>query len=211
MTTVAIVVALVVVAVVAFLACSRGRSGAGLQAPAPPSAAPPAPTPRTSARPPPKPPEAPRRAPEAAVAKAPEAATSLPSSALIAESSRGEAAKAVPASPSAAVKRDVAGLRKGLAATRGGFIAKLTAIFQGKKEFDPAILEQLEEVMLASDVGPKTTQALLARLRESLDRHELRDAEAVWGALRTEATRILSIGGGAIQMPTKPTVVLMVG
>ncbi len=87
----------------------------------------------------------------------------------------------------------------------------MTALFQGKKEFDPAILEQLEEVMLASDVGPKTTQSILARLRESLGRNELRDADAMWAALRAEATRILTIGEGAIRLSTKPTVVLMVG
>jgi fused signal recognition particle receptor len=105
----------------------------------------------------------------------------------------------------------VAGLRKGLAATRGGFIARLTALFHGKKEIDPAILEQVEEVMLASDVGPKTTQAILSRLREALQRNELRDADAVWAALRAEATRILAIGGGPIRTGFQPTVVLMVG
>jgi len=119
--------------------------------------------------------------------------------------------KATPTPAPPPAQKNVAGLRKGLAATRGGFIAKLTALFQGKKEFDPAILEQLEEVMLASDVGPKTTQSILARLRESLGRNELRDADAMWAALRAEATRILTIGEGAIRLSTKPTVVLMVG
>ena len=65
--------------------------------------------------------------------------------------------------------------------------------------------------MLASDVGPKTTAAILGRLRESLARNELRDTDAVWAALRAEATRILGIGGGAIRVSAKPTVVLMVG
>jgi fused signal recognition particle receptor len=103
-------------------------------------------------------------------------------------------------------------LRKGLAATRGGFIARLTSVFQGKKEIDPAILEQVEEVMLTSDVGPKATAAILGRLRESLARNELRDSAAVWAALRSEATRILGIGGGAIRpSKTPPTVVLIVG
>ena len=88
-------------------------------------------------------------------------------------------------------KADVLGMRKGLAATRGGFIARLTALFAGKKEIDPAILEQIEEVMLTSDVGVKTTQAILERLREALDKNELRDTDAVWAALRAEATRIL--------------------
>jgi fused signal recognition particle receptor len=130
----------------------------------------------------------------------------LSSSAILPES---EPAKAAPAK--ALSKEHVAGIRKGLAATRGGFIARLTALFTGKKEIDPAILEQIEEVMLTSDVGVKTTQAILERLRDRLQKNELSDGDAVWAALRAEASRILSIGGGALKTPTKPTVVLMVG
>ena len=108
-------------------------------------------------------------------------------------------------------KKDVAGIRRGLAATRGGFIARLTALFGGKKEIDPAILEQIEEVMLSSDVGVKTTQSILERLREKLQKNELADSDAVWSALRAEALRILTVDGGAVRMTGKPTVVLMVG
>jgi fused signal recognition particle receptor len=115
--------------------------------------------------------------------------------------------------PPVASKKDVAGLRKGLAATRGGFMARLKAIFSGKKEIDPAILEQMEEVMLTSDVGVKTTQAILERIREKLAKNELADADAVWAALRLEATRILEIGGAPARRDgkQKPMVVLMVG
>ncbi len=108
-------------------------------------------------------------------------------------------------------KEKVASIRKGLSATRGGFIAKLTALFTGKKEIDPAILEQIEEVMLSSDVGVKTTQSILERLRERLDKKELGDSDAVWAALRAECAKILSIAGGPIKTGGKPTVVLMVG
>jgi len=108
-------------------------------------------------------------------------------------------------------KRDVAGIRKGLAATRTGFIARLTALFVGKKEIDPAILEQIEEVMLTSDVGVKTTQAVLERLRDKLNRNELADPEAVWAELRAEALRILSLDGGPLRFPNKPSVAMMVG
>src|SRR5678816_1556404 len=109
-------------------------------------------------------------------------------------------------------KRDVSALRKGLAASRGGFIARLRALVSGKKEIDPAILEQMEEVMLSSDVGVQTTQAILGRLRERLDRSELTDENAVWSALRAEATDILKVGThGPIKRAGKPTVVLMVG
>lgn len=159
------------------------------------------------------PPEEPKKETEEAAAKPPGVkpppVEQLPSDEVI--PAEEPAAIAPPAEPPPVVSRkDVAGLRKGLAATRGGFMARLKAIFTGKKEIDPAILEQVEEVMLSSDVGVKTTQAILERLREQMDKRELSDADAVWAAIRAEATRILSI-------PTpkppaaKPVVVLMVG
>jgi fused signal recognition particle receptor len=111
-------------------------------------------------------------------------------------------------------KRDVAGFKKGLAATRGGFIARLTALFTGKKEIDPAILEEIEEVLLTSDVGVKTTQTILERLRDALAKNELSDSDAVWKALRAAASRILQVSeaqGGGLRLDQKPTIVLMVG
>jgi fused signal recognition particle receptor len=218
---ISIVVALVVVVVAVFLVVSRGKGASQLQAP--PSKAPGtslAPKPGAAARSATEPPTAP-----GAEAKARGASAAPPVAAGEKAPSAAPAAGApvapvdvkptVPSTPPGSVppgaKRDVAGLRKGLAATRGGFVARLTALFQGKKEIDPAVLEQVEEVMLSSDVGPKTTQAILARLRDSLARNELRDSDAVWAALRAEAIRILSIGGGAITSVARPTVVLMVG
>jgi fused signal recognition particle receptor len=143
---------------------------------------------------------------------------SIPSTEVLADESANVPAIVVEpttAAPPVASKKDVAGLRKGLAATRGGFMARLKALFTGKKEIDPAILEQMEEIMISSDVGVKTTQSILERLREKLQKNELADSDAVWAALRAEATRILDIGqaeGGARRdSKPKPMVVLMVG
>lgn len=198
MITVVILVALVVVVGAFAVGLARWRAVSGLQTTAE--------SPLTRQPPPPVIPQKNREStPGIPITE------SLPESDVVSDRGRVAPAKASLAEAPPPVKKDIAGLRKGLAATRGGFIAKLTALFQGKKEFDPAILEQLEEVMLASDVGPKTTQSILARLRESLGRNELRDADTMWAALRAEATRILTIGEGAIRVSTKPTVVLMVG
>ena len=199
MTIVIIVVALIVGAVALF-GFARGKGTAKLQAPPAPKPLQPPPAKRD------EPPQSPLRADPAK--DQPRSPPPPPSQATV------KARPAVPAAPPSLPppsKKDVAGLRKGLAAARGGFIAKLSAIFQGRKEIDPAILEQMEEVMLASDVGPKTTQAILVRLRDALGRNELRDADAVWSELRAEAMRILSVGGGAIRISSRPTVVLLVG
>jgi fused signal recognition particle receptor len=204
-TIVLVIVAVLVVGIVAYMFLGKKT---------PPPEAEKAALPKPVEKAKPKEPEkaAEKKAPPTAAAppvegkKVPE---TLPSTDVVMEPSQ----PAQPAAPAARPlsKKDVEGLRKGLAATRGGFIARLTAIFGGKKEIDPAILEQMEEVMLSSDVGVKTTQAILGRLRDRLGKNELRDEEAVWSALKAEALAILSLPGGAIRLSGKPTIVLMVG
>jgi fused signal recognition particle receptor len=132
--------------------------------------------------------------------------------------SAGRVPVAEPAAPAARTAppppaRDLTELRKGLAKARGelGFLGRLASLFAGKKELDPAIADQVEEILLTSDVGVATTQSILARLRDGLQKHELSSSQAVWDALRAEAKRILGIGGGKIDASKKPTVVLMVG
>jgi fused signal recognition particle receptor len=67
--------------------------------------------------------------------------------------------------------------------------------------------------LLASDVGVRTSEAILGRLREGLVRKVFGDETKVWEALRAEAVRILSVEGqaGAFEIKKKPTVVMLVG
>jgi fused signal recognition particle receptor len=110
---------------------------------------------------------------------------------------------------------EVADLRRGLARSReeGGFFGKLRGLFARHPEIDAGLLDELEEVLLSSDVGTSTTKTLLDRVREGLDRGDTADAERIWEALRSEATRILDVEGraGPFTLKTKPTVVLLVG
>ncbi len=167
-------------------------------------------------RPPPK--EVPKTRPQAATVKATPVA--------LKEEAEAEAPKPVETAPAKSVKPekprfveedfgkpmvfDPATVRKGLAKTRGGFIARLADLFRGRKEIDPSVLRDIEEILLSSDVGVKTTQVLLARLHERLERNELGDEEKVWAALREEALAILGTPG-RLKLKEKPTVVLLVG
>ena len=110
-------------------------------------------------------------------------------------------------------RRDVEGLRKGLGKVREkeGLFGRLKSLFSGKKEIDPQIVEQMEEVLLTSDVGVKTTGMLLEDVRDELAKNELADSDRVWDALRRRASQILGIGGGGIGLSAKPTVVMIVG
>ncbi len=92
-----------------------------------------------------------------------------------------------------------------------GFFGRLRALFVGKKEIDPDLVSHIEEVLLTSDVGMKTTELLIGEIKEALAKNELSDSARVWQALRDRATQILGIGGGGIALSAKPTVVMVVG
>lgn len=105
-------------------------------------------------------------------------------------------------------------LRAGLSRSRGeeGFFGRLRAIFAGKREIDPAIVEEMEQVLLSSDVGVDTTRELLSSVREGLDRGDLSNPDKVWQELSDKARQLLSVGRvGPIEIATRPTVVLLVG
>ncbi|MCC6214795.1 MAG: signal recognition particle-docking protein FtsY [Polyangiaceae bacterium] len=122
---------------------------------------------------------------------------------------------AAPDRPSLTPKRDVGGLRRGLARSReeGGFFAKLRSLLGGRKDLSPDVVADLEEALLASDVGVATTETMVARVRETLSSASRVNEIAVWDALRAEARRVLSVGGkaGPFTLRAHPTVVLMVG
>jgi fused signal recognition particle receptor len=115
--------------------------------------------------------------------------------------------------PRSTRKRDVEGLRKGLAKQRGegGFFARLKSLFAGKREVDPGLVEQIEEVLLTSDVGVATTKTLLDELRSRLEKNELADSDRVWDALSDRMRELLATGAGGIALSARPTVVLVVG
>jgi fused signal recognition particle receptor len=167
-------------------------------------------------------PEPTAKAPEAAPAApaAPAAGAPLvvpPAEAPGAEpSSPAAPAASAPPSPrparTAAASRDaVRDLRRGLSRSREGFFGRLVALVSGKSAIDPALVDELEEVLVGADVGVKGTTKILERLREVVGRDGAGDPDRVWEALRGEATRMLDRGVGGVELRGRPTVVMLVG
>ena len=88
-------------------------------------------------------------------------------------------------------------LAAGLEKTRGGFMARLNAVFSGGKPVDEAVLADLEEVLFTADIGVKTATKLLETARDRVKRKELSDLVRLKGALREEIARILALDGAA--------------
>ena len=109
-------------------------------------------------------------------------------------------------------------LADGLARTRGGFVARLNALFTGERKVDEAVLADLEEVLFTADIGVRTATRLLDSARERVRKKELSDPERLKGALREEIARILTLDGAAGDLaapvrvgPARPFVVMVVG
>jgi len=86
------------------------------------------------------------------------------------------------------VERAPVSLLQGLDKTRQGLLARLQSAWGANKDLD-ARLAELEEVLIASDVGVKASQALLDKLRRRA--RDLGDADALRQALRDEMTAVL--------------------
>jgi fused signal recognition particle receptor len=108
-------------------------------------------------------------------------------------------------------------LAAGLERTRGGFMARLNALFAGGKAVDEAVLADLEEVLFTADIGVRTATKLLEAARERVKRKELSDADRLKAALREEIARILALdgapgdGGAPALGAARPWVVMVVG
>jgi fused signal recognition particle receptor len=108
-------------------------------------------------------------------------------------------------------------LAAGLERTRGGFMARLNALFAGGKPVDDAILADLEEVLFTADIGVRTATKLLESARERVKRKELADPDRLKAVLREEIARILALDGAPAAGaplaigPARPWVVMVVG
>ena len=108
-------------------------------------------------------------------------------------------------------------LAAGLEKTRGGFMARLNALFTGGRAVDDKVLAELEEVLFTADIGVKTATDLLESARERVRRKELSDPARLRAVLREDVERILSVDGagdaasGIAPGSERPHVIMVVG
>ncbi len=104
-------------------------------------------------------------------------------------------------------------LKQGLSRTRTGFTTGLADLALGKKTIDDDILEDIETLLLTADVGVEATQRIIQDLTDRISRKELKDTQALYGALQDELRRILTPCDVPLEISPahKPYVILMVG
>ena len=108
-------------------------------------------------------------------------------------------------------------LDKGLSKTKENVFSKLTRVVAGKSKVDEAILDDLEEVLITSDVGVETTLRIISRIEKRIARDKYLDSKELSAILRDEIASLLTDNDGNergdFELPegNKPYVIMVVG
>ena len=103
-------------------------------------------------------------------------------------------------------------LRAKLTATQRSLGQGLGDLLLGERQLDPGVVDDIETLLLAADVGVETTQALTADIAQGLTRKELTDTRAVYRRLRQDMLAIVQPAARPLA-PTgaRPFVIMVVG
>ncbi len=103
-------------------------------------------------------------------------------------------------------------LKNRLSRTRKAFTSRLDNLLLGKKEIDEKLLEELEEILITSDIGIQTTMALIEKVRERVESKALNNPNELKDALQAEILAFLKASSEPVRMPhDKPHVIMVVG
>src|SRR5437764_5796023 len=103
-------------------------------------------------------------------------------------------------------------LKAGIQKTRSGLVDRLEDVLSGKKEIDAELLEELEYTLITADLGIRTVEDILERIRQRVDRRLTGDAAEIRGLIREQLLEILRASETPLHtVATAPAVVMVVG
>ena len=102
-------------------------------------------------------------------------------------------------------------LKNGLNKTKKSFDEKINTVFSSFRKVDEDFLEELEEILIMSDIGMDTSIKIINNLRGRIKKEKIEDEEDVKKALREEMQKILEVTDINLHLNTKPSVILVVG
>ena len=102
-------------------------------------------------------------------------------------------------------------LKRGMNKTKSSFDEKISNVFKSFRKVDEDFLDELEEILIMSDIGVDTSVKIINSLRDRIKKEKIQDEEDVKKALREEMQKILDVTDISLHLNTKPSVILVVG
>ncbi len=114
-------------------------------------------------------------------------------------------------------KENKESLDKGLQKTKESVFKKLSRAIVGKSSVDNEVLDNLEEVLVTSDVGVETTLRIIERIEKRVSKDKYLNTSELNTILKEEIIDLLaennldSLDGFTSELPAKPYVIMVVG
>jgi fused signal recognition particle receptor len=114
-------------------------------------------------------------------------------------------------------QEEIQALEQGLEKTSTGLFSKIGRAVVGKSKVDEGVLDELEEILLTSDVGVATTLKIIERIERRVERDKYVSTEELDKVLREEVAALLeenqssSLENAFTEPTQKPYVIMVVG
>ncbi len=102
-------------------------------------------------------------------------------------------------------------IKAGLSKTRSAMANTLGSVFSGFSQIDDDFYDELEECLILADLGVDTALKAVQTLRKAVREQHLKTSEEAKEALKEILVQMLTVGDTALNLQTKPAVVLVIG
>ena len=101
-------------------------------------------------------------------------------------------------------------LKAGLSKTKNAIFGQIDEVLKAFVKVDEDLLDELEELLIMSDVGVGATEEIMERLRDDVKSGRLKEKDQVIDALKTILAEMIG-EGGALDLSTTPSIILVIG
>ena len=101
-------------------------------------------------------------------------------------------------------------LKAGLSKTKNALFGQIDEVLKAFVKVDEDLLDELEELLITSDVGVNATEEIMDRLRDDIKSGRLKEKEQVIDALKAILEDMIG-EGGELELTTTPSVILVIG
>ena len=101
-------------------------------------------------------------------------------------------------------------LKAGLSKTKNAIFGQIDNVLKAFVKVDEELLEELEELLIMSDIGVNATEEIIDRLREQIKDGRLKEKDQVIDALKGILTDMIGEGGD-LDLSTTPSIILVIG
>ncbi|HEY5560183.1 MAG TPA: signal recognition particle-docking protein FtsY [Clostridiaceae bacterium] len=100
-------------------------------------------------------------------------------------------------------------LKSGLSKTKGSFTDKIMELLRISKEIDENFFDELEEILITSDIGYDTTELILVKLKERIKKEKIKEVSEVYTCLKLILKDMLHVEPN--NATNTPKIILVIG